>query len=334
LAPAPEKRVTEPKVSVIVVSYNRSADLRLCLSAVFASELDSLQVIVVDNASSDDALTVAHSFPRATVIANSENVGFAAANNLALEHARGEYVALVNDDAVVDPAWLTELVSFLDRSPHAAAAGGRLYHWNDENPVGDRTNHFFGYGQFQADGSTPAARDPQDLQRETPFLSGAAVLIRRSAIDAVGAPFLDPLYFMYYEETDFFARAVRRGFRTYFLAGPACWHRIRGGATRAPYRYHYYMHRNRVLFAHRHLEDSALAELMRTARWRAIVSQVRTSLRIGFGKTEALTARRDAWSWVRQNRVLLADQRLRFRAYGEPLGLVLASIARREAKDE
>jgi GT2 family glycosyltransferase len=163
--------VTRPKASVIVVSYNRAADLRLCLSAIFDSKLADLEVIVVDNASTDHAASVARSFSAVKLITNQENVGFAAANNLALEQARGEYVALVNNDAVIEDTWLPELVSFLDRTPRAAAAGGRLYHWNDDNPLGDKSNHFFGYGELQSDGSTPAVRDPAELQRETPFLS-------------------------------------------------------------------------------------------------------------------------------------------------------------------
>jgi len=321
--------VSSPKVSVIVVSYNRSSDLRACLSAIFASRFSDLEVLVVDNASSDDAVAVARSFPGLTVLENRENLGFAAANNQALELARGEYVALVNNDAVIAPDWLSELVAFLDAEPKAAAAGGRLYHWNDESPLGDTQNHFFGYSELRPDGSTPAVIDPADDLRETAFISGAAALVRRRAIDEVGPPFLDPTYFMYYEETDFFARAIRRGFRVYFLARAAAWHRVRGGVTVAPYRYHFYMHRNRLLFGYRHFDDEALEALLATARRRATNARVRSFLRIGFRKADALRARRDAWDWAEQHRSLLLGERERFRNYGVELAPALRAIERR-----
>lgn len=321
--------MAEPRVSVIVVSYNRAADLELCLQAIFGSRFDGYEVIVVDNASSDEAPAVARSFERVQLIESAENLGFAAGNNLGLERARGEYVALVNNDAVIDEAWLGELVAFLDAHPLAAAVGGRLYHWNEDNPLGDTNNGFYGYSRLAPDASTPAVADPPDAEREVAFVSGAAVLVRRRAIDAVGAPFLDPTYFMYYEETDFFARAIRKGWRVHFLSRARCWHRIRGGARVAPYRYHYYMHRNRLLFAQRHFDDAALASVMRTARRRAASARLRIALGIGGQKTEALRARRDAWSWAEENRGLLEAERARFAGFGAPLSAALRAIEQR-----
>jgi GT2 family glycosyltransferase len=314
---------------VIVVSYNRAADLKLCLEAIAASTLESFELIVVDNASTENTIDVARSFPNVTLIVNRENLGFAAATNQGLESARGEYVALINNDAVIERNWLAELVSFLDANPRAAAVGGRLYHWNEHNPLGSTANDFFGYSELLPDGSTPAAINPQDPSKEVAFISAAASIVRRDAIVDVGGPFLDPTYFMYYEETDFFARALRKDWRIHFHGAAACWHRIRGGERVAPYRYHYYMHRNRVLFAHRHLDDDALKILMDIARLRALNARVRVGLKIGFQKTEALRARRDAWTWVKGQQAFLQSERARFREFGAPLSAVLAGIQAR-----
>src|SRR5678815_1592587 len=89
--------VREPRVSVLVVSYNRAADLRLCLEAVLATRYPNLEIIVFDNASTDGAADVAASFDGVRVLRSAENVGFAEGNNRALAAATGSYVALLND---------------------------------------------------------------------------------------------------------------------------------------------------------------------------------------------------------------------------------------------
>ncbi|MEO7091965.1 MAG: glycosyltransferase, partial [Polyangiales bacterium] len=121
-------------VSVIVCSFNRSADLRLSLEAIFASTHRPLEVIVVDNASTDDAVAVAASFPEVRLLRNADNKGFAEANDQALELSNGSYVALVNNDAVLEPTWIASLVDLLEDTPEAAAAGSKCWFWNDENP--------------------------------------------------------------------------------------------------------------------------------------------------------------------------------------------------------
>ncbi|MGZ3456314.1 MAG: glycosyltransferase family 2 protein, partial [Polyangiales bacterium] len=111
--------MSTPSVAVIVVSWNRSADLRLSLDAIFAQSLRPRDVIVVDNASSDDAADVAASFSGVKLIRNRENLGFAAANEIGLRETDADYVALVNNDALLAPDWLEKLVEFLEAHPDA-----------------------------------------------------------------------------------------------------------------------------------------------------------------------------------------------------------------------
>jgi len=264
-----------PRVSVLVVSYNRADDLKLALQAVFATSWPNLEVIVVDNASTDSAADVAASFERVTLIRSKTNLGFAAGNELALKQASGEFVALVNNDAVIAPDWIERLVTFLTQHERAAAAGGREYFWNDANPLFARTNHFWGPRDVERNGEIPAATDSDDDVREVATLPGMAVMIRRAAIDDVGAPFLDPIYFMYYEETDFFARAVRKCWRLHYVAAAACWHRTAG--KRALSRnVEYHLERNRIVFAWRHSTSNACPS------WRSACVSVR-SRRFGSG---------------------------------------------------
>src|SRR5512140_2187553 len=135
----------QPLVSILIVSYNRADDLELSLNAIAASDCKDMEVLVIDNASTDSALQVAQAVPGVITIANTNNLGFAVANNQGLELARGRYIALINNDAVIVPDWLSKHVNFLEGHPEAAAVGGKSFYWNEENPVGDRGNDAVGH---------------------------------------------------------------------------------------------------------------------------------------------------------------------------------------------
>jgi GT2 family glycosyltransferase len=299
-------------VSVIIVSFNRAADLRLSLTAVFASRDAAIEVIVVDNASTDGTADVAASFGVAHLVRNQDNRGFAEANNQGLALAKGKYIALVNNDAVVADDWVAGHVAFLEAHPEAAAVGGKAYHWNDESPLGDRSNHYVGYSVVGSDGDTPPVMDPPDEVREVLTLSGAAVVIRRAAITDVGGPFLDPLFFMYYEETDFFARAVRKGWKLYYQGEPACWHRIGASTNLASYRYYYFMSRNRLIFAGRHFQRRALAKVVYQFSFGACIALAARFTRPRSRLAERHRAYLDASKWVYQNRRLILDHRAEY----------------------
>lgn len=306
--------MSSPRVSVIIASYNRSSDLRLSLEALFATGYPNLEVIVVDNASTDDAALVAASFKGVELIQNAENLGFAQANDIGLERATGDYIALVNNDAVIERDWIKKTVTFLEAHPRAAAVGGKLYFWDDENPAGKRENRFYAWTQVDPDsGYTAAMVDAPDAIREVSTLSGAVVMIRRAAIEDVGAPFLEPAFFAYYEETDFFARALRRGWQLFYWADAAAWHRVRASTAKEPYRYFYLMAKNRLLYAFRNFDDASLKKVLAGAAKEAasdIAKWPLDALRRG-GSDEASRARRDAYRWLVSNRGLLNEQRRR-----------------------
>lgn len=323
------RHATVARVSVIVASYNRAADLRRSLQAIVDSTFRDVELIVVDNASHDDAVAVAASFEPAHLIRNQDNRGFAGANNQGLEVATGDYVALVNNDAVIAADWLARHVDFLEQHPQAAAVGGKLHLWDDDHRLGDSSSDYYGYATV--DSCTAATRtelNPPDDVREVATLSGAAVVIRRTAIDDVGPPFLEPEFFTYYEETDFFARALRRGWRLYYTGLPAAWHRVRASTAKEPYRYFYYMERNRLLFAYRHWPVGLLQDLLRQARRDTLREAKARPVRWLAGMNPEARARRDARWWVVRHRAKCHELRHRARGgdrnYLEALAMIEA----------
>ena len=115
-----------PLVSIVVVTYNNLALNRLCLESLYNdTDYPNFEVIVIDNASSDDTPAYLKSlqYPDYTVILNDENRGFSAANNQGLARARGEFLCLLNNDTVVTGSWLSTLVRHLQANPDVGLVG-------------------------------------------------------------------------------------------------------------------------------------------------------------------------------------------------------------------
>jgi N-acetylglucosaminyl-diphospho-decaprenol L-rhamnosyltransferase len=210
---------TEPLVTVVIVSYNTCGLLRECLGSVFASAEVDLDVIVVDNGSSDGSVAmVAGEYPAVRLIENRENRGFAAANNIAIPQSRGDAVLLLNPDATVCSKTIAALALVLDAHPRAAACGPRIV-----NPDGTlqscgypfptlwrelrqsrRVNQFLSL----ALGPLPVDRPPVACS-EVDWCDGACLMVRRAALEQVGP--LDEQYFLYGEELDWCFNAHRAG---------------------------------------------------------------------------------------------------------------------------
>jgi len=228
-------------LAIVVVSYNTRDLLATCLGSVAASLAGSdlrAQVIVVDNASADDsAAMVRERFPQAYLIANEDNVGFAAANNQALRWlgfgdgtyapSPGElprHVLLLNPDTEVRGPALATLVRFLDMHPRAGAAGARLVY-----PDGRPQHSAFGFPgiaqtfieffplNHRLVNSRLNGRYPARWYEDGPFPVGhplgACLMVRREAVEQVGL--LDDRFYMYCEEIDWCMRIKRSGWGVY-----------------------------------------------------------------------------------------------------------------------
>ena len=216
-----------PDVSVVLVSFNTRDLLRECLQTVFAQTGVTMEVFVVDNASRDDsAAMVCAEFPQVQLMESEINLGFAAANNRAMEMALGRYVVLLNTDAFLRPGDLERAVAKMDANPKAGLAGARLVgrdgSWqpsarqfpsltNDLLALTGlsalrRNSRFFGKAdRTWADPSIPAPAD---------WVPGAFSIIRRDVLDSIGH--FDERFFLYYEEVDLCRRIVTAGWQVWY----------------------------------------------------------------------------------------------------------------------
>jgi N-acetylglucosaminyl-diphospho-decaprenol L-rhamnosyltransferase len=206
-------------LSVVIVSYNTRDLLHLCLTSVVRD--CPAEVIVVDNASSDDSSQMVQTaFPQVRLIANTQNLGFVRANNLALRESQGDHVLLLNPDAELLEGALSTLQEFLDEHPRSGAVGprlvygdGALQHAAFRFPTLLQTYFDFFPWPARLLQSAVNGRYPRAAYSGQPFpadfVLGACLMIRRTAMDQIGI--LDERYFMYCEEMDWCKRLGQAG---------------------------------------------------------------------------------------------------------------------------
>ena len=232
-------------LSAVVVSWNVREPLRACLAALRAEGSGCLgEVFVVDNASSDGtAAMVAAEFPEAHLVRNPENAGFARACNQAMRQATGAYICLLNPDAEVCPGALGGLVAFMDAHPRAGAAGPRLL--NPDGSLQPNGGPFPGLAATFLRATRVSSlrrrwferrflwgREGFEREARVDQVSGACLVLRRGALDAVGM--LDEGYFLYYEEVDWLLRARRLGWETWYVPSACVIHRWGASTKQLP----------------------------------------------------------------------------------------------------
>lgn len=219
-----------PPVGVVVPVFNGGDDLRRCLASLRQTTYPH-DLVVVDNHSTDDSVAYVRAHSPATLVTLPKNTGFAGACNRGVAELRrrgAAYVALLNQDATVEPDWLEPLVEYLDAHPEAAAAQALILRHDDPtviNSVGNQI-HYLGFGYAVGDGLSIADTRAQRYlraPREVTYASGAAVLIRVSAVERLGL-FQDE-FFMYHEDLDFGWRLRLAGLCAVLVPASRVYHR-------------------------------------------------------------------------------------------------------------
>jgi GT2 family glycosyltransferase len=215
-------------LTIIIVNWNVKELLRDCLKSVYGqAKTISLEVLVVDNASSDGSIEmVEKEFPQVKLFKNKENVGFAKANNQAIRQSRGKYVLLLNPDTIVLDKAAVKLVQFMDEHIDIGAAGPKII-GSDNNVQLSCGMHFptpwtelwtftrlsYIFPKSKIFGRCLMSYWPHNDTREVDVVSGACMMVRREAIEEVGL--LDEHFFLIAEETDWCYRMKKAGWKVY-----------------------------------------------------------------------------------------------------------------------
>jgi GT2 family glycosyltransferase len=222
-------------VSAVVVSFNAREELLLCLRSLEAQPERLLEVLVVDNASSDGSAAAAReAFPRFCVLENPSNLGFAKANNRALREARGRYALVLNSDARLSAGALASLAGYLDAHPQVAvvgprtrdAAGGVQVSFGPPLlPLDEwRQRRLVRGVKAGLDWARHEAERLAAVECEPAWVSGSCLLARMDALQAVA--FFDEGYFLYEEDADLCLRLRQAGWRIAYTPQAEVVHRL------------------------------------------------------------------------------------------------------------
>ena len=243
----------ECKLSIITINYNGLKDTCELLGTL-PLEDNSLEVIVVDNASKEnEASIIEQRYPMVKVIRSPQNFGFAGGNNLGIKAAHGEYLFFLNNDTVLrhQTSDFRHLIDRLESSDKIGAVCPKIrFSWEHHpiqyagytplSPITMR-NHAIGFGEDD--------HGQYDTPHPTPYAHGAAMMVKREVIDKAG--FMPECYFLYYEELDWSMMIRRAGYDIWYEPACTIYHKESQTTGQMSALRTYYVTRNRLLFVRR-----------------------------------------------------------------------------------
>ena len=264
-APPEETARTTPDLSVVIVNWNGLEYLQECLDSVFNyTEGISVEVILVDNASTDGSVPMARAkYPQVRVIANTQNLGFAKANNQAFPFCNGRYVLLMNPDTRVLGDALSAMVRFMDSHPDAGISGCRVLNPDLTLQLACRRSiptpavalyRMIGLAKVMPLNPRFARYNltfkDDTVETEVDAVSGSFLMFRPEVLQTVGA--LDEQFFLYGEELDWCLRARQHGWKVLYNPDAEIIHYKGGLSKRNKLRSKYEFHRAMLLFHNKH----------------------------------------------------------------------------------
>lgn len=240
----------ECRLSIITINYNGLNDTCALIESIPFNE--KMEVIVVDNASEKDETSIIQErYPKVKTIRSDKNLGFAGGNNLGIKAAKGKYLFLINNDTVFKDFNIQALIDRTESSPRIAIVCPKIRFAWDNNPIqfagytplSEITvrNHAIGFGEEDL--------GQYNTPHPTPYAHGAAMLIKREAMEKVGL--IPECYFLYYEEIDWSMMFTRSGFEIWYEPACTIYHKESQSTGQTSPLRTYYITRNRLLLVKR-----------------------------------------------------------------------------------
>ncbi|MCC6977466.1 MAG: glycosyltransferase family 2 protein [Candidatus Melainabacteria bacterium] len=215
--------MANPLISVVIPNWNGKKFLAGCLDSLKAQTYEPIEVVIVDNGSKDGSVEyLQENYPEVKLVTFPVNTGFSPAVNAGIKASTGEMVALLNNDTVVDPNWMSELIKAMNEHPEAGSAGCKMLAYDDHTLLD-------GAGDGYRRGGLPGRighkeRDTGRFNRKRYLLGacGGAALYRRELFEAIG--YFDEDYFAYLEDVDLGLRAQAAGFKCIYVPTSIVYH--------------------------------------------------------------------------------------------------------------
>jgi len=245
-------------VSVIVLNYNAGELLLNCIESIKKSAYKNLEIIVVDNISTDKSQKICkEKYPDIKLIQNDENFGYCEGNNIGIREAKGDYIIILNPDTIVESSWIEELISAYNKF------GDGLYQPKffslDEKLVLQSTGnmlHIFGFG-FARDKGKIDDKKMEAIEKIN-YASGTCLFTSKAVLDKVGL--LDPFLFLYHDDLDLGWRAAQMGIDSFYVPKSIIYH-AESYALKWSAKKFYWLERNRKYCLLTHYSKETYAKM-------------------------------------------------------------------------
>jgi len=216
-----------PLVVCVILNSNRRHDTLACLASLAQSDYLTMKTIVLDNQSTDGSVdNIQDQFPDVSIIRLRDNLGYAGNNNIGVEEALtigADWIFVLNEDVIVDRDCIRRLVEVGESDPRIGIVGPMVYHFDQKDVIQSAGGMIGKYWQSIHLGQNEPHRGQFSEPHEVEWISGCAILVRRTAI--VQAGMLDSDYFIYWEETEWCIRINRAGWRIVHIPQAKLWHK-------------------------------------------------------------------------------------------------------------
>ena len=211
-----------PLVSVIVLNYNAGELLLNCIESIKKSAYKNLEIIVVDNISTDKSQkTCKEKHPDIKLIQNDENFGYCEGNNIGIREAKGDYIIILNPDTIVESNWIEELISAYNKfgeglyQPKHLSLNEKTVYMSAGNML-----NIFGFGYAREKGN----KDENQFNKieEIGYASGTCLFTSSAVLKKVGL--FDPFIFLYHDDLDLGWRASQLGIKSYYVPTSLIYH--------------------------------------------------------------------------------------------------------------
>lgn len=297
----------EKVLSIITINYNGLKDTCELIESLPADD-KSLEVIVVDNASTqDEASEIERRFPHVTVIRSDQNLGFAGGNNLGIKAAHGKYLFFLNNDTLLEVRGkrlevrdlILPLINRLENDDKIGMVCPKIRFTWGHQPI-----QFAGYTRLtsitlrnKTIGYGEEDKGQYDTPHLTPYAHGAAMLVKREVIEKVGM--MPECYFLYYEELDWSVMIRRAGYDIWYDPAFTVFHKESQTTGQTSPLKTFYTTRNRLLFAQRNIQGGSK---YLTYAYLVSVVAIRDMAKYTFtGKTDlAVAVIKGTWNFIKR----------------------------------
>ncbi|MEW5976943.1 MAG: glycosyltransferase family 2 protein [Acidobacteriota bacterium] len=241
--------MSQPLLISVVLNSNRRDDALECLASLEGSTYDNQKTIVLDNGSSDGSVAaIRASFPAVQIIELVDNRGYAGNNNVGIQIAQAqgaEWIFVLNEDTVLAPDCLEQLVAAGEKDPRIGILGPMVYHHDEPEVIQSAGGRIGRYWESLHLGQNELDAGQFSEPHRVDWISGCGIMVRREVIEEIGV--IDERYFYYWEETEWCLRAARAGWWIVHVPAANLWHKGVQRDYRPKPTVTYYATRNRLL---------------------------------------------------------------------------------------